>query len=481
MAAEKVLVVDDAQGVIEFLSDYVLRPHGYEVLCALDGEGGLALALRENPDLIILDLEMPRMSGMEVLGALREKGTDIPVIVITFHGSEEIAAQAFRLGVKNYITKPFKMEEILEAVEQALEESRLRRDRAELVERLSLANKELERRIREFNILHGIGQAMNSLSNLQDLLRRAVEAAVYVTGAGEGVVHLLDEAGGSLVVGAAQGATELSDIVEKLDEAVLWEVIGSGKATVVESERGGDPEGLDSERPDVLLVVPLRVRGDALGTLSVASRASGRMFSNNDKYLMSVLADYVAIGVENSRLYERVQRRAEELRLLNEVGQALSSILNLEEALTVVMERVNSMLRVEAGSLLLVDEESEELAFQIALGEKGEEIKPLRIKMGQGIPGRVAQTGEPLLIRQVDKDSARDSAIDISTDFLAKSVLCVPMISRGKTIGVIEVINKLDDNFTPDDQSLLSSIASYAAVAIENARLFRRYESASGG
>ncbi|HJX38297.1 MAG TPA: GAF domain-containing protein, partial [Anaerolineae bacterium] len=105
--------------------------------------------------------------------------------------------------------------------------------------------------------------------------------------------------------------------------------------------------------------------------------------------------------------------------------------------------------------------------------------KPLRIKIGQGIAGRVAQTGLPLLIRELDRESARDSAIDISTDFLAESVLCVPMIARGKTIGVIEVINKLDETFTQDDQSLLSSIASYAAAAIENARLFRRYEPSS--
>src|SRR4030042_4095575 len=482
MAAEKVLIVDDAQGVIDFLSDYVLRPHGYEVLCAMDGEGGLAVALREHPDLVILDLEMPRMSGMEVLEALKEKGIDIPVIVITFHGSETIAAQAFRLGVKNYITKPFKMEEILEAVEQALEESRLRRERAELVKRLSLANKELKRRIKEFNILHGIGQAMNSLLNLEDLLRRAVEAAVYVTGAGEGVGHLLDETGGSLDVGAAQGqgATESADIVEELDEATLREAMNSGKATVVERKRGGDAEDPDSERElDRLLVVPLRIRGEAIGTLGVASRASDRLFSSRDKYLLSVLAGYVAIGVGNARLSDRVERRAEELSFLNEVGQALSSILNLEEALTLVMERVNSMLKVEAGSLLLVDEESEELVFQIALGEKGEEIKPLRIKMGEGIAGRVAQTGRPLLIRELDRDWARENAIDISTDFLAESVLCVPMIARGKTIGVIEVINKLDETFTQDDQSLLSSIASYAAAAIENARLFRRYEPSS--
>ncbi|HEM60790.1 MAG TPA: response regulator, partial [Chloroflexi bacterium] len=98
MASEKVLVVDDAQGVIDFLSDYVLRPNGYRVLSAVDGEGGLAVALADEPDLIILDLEMPKMSGMEVLERLNKEGVDIPVIVITFHGSETIAAEAFRMG-----------------------------------------------------------------------------------------------------------------------------------------------------------------------------------------------------------------------------------------------------------------------------------------------------------------------------------------------------------------------------------------------
>jgi GAF domain-containing protein/FixJ family two-component response regulator len=482
MAAEKVLVVDDAQGVIDFLSDYVLRPNGYDVLSALDGEGGLSLALSEKPDLVILDLEMPKMSGMEVLEALNEKGIDIPVIVITFHGSETIAAQAFRLGVKNYITKPFKMEEILEAVEQALEGSRLRRERADLVEQLESANTELQRRIKQFNILHGIGQAMNSILRLEDLLDRAVEAGVYVTRAQGGVVHLLDEASGALEVQVQQGTAEArpGGIDDGLESATLLETMNSGRPAVVErSRRLGREDSVPEGSLDTFLIVPLRVHSQAIGTLTVLSTASGRTFSSNDIYLLSVLADYLAIGVENARLYDRVQSRARELGLLNEVGQALSSILNLEQALTLVMERVNSMLKVEAGSLLLVDEDSDELAFQIALGEKSEEVKPLRIKMGQGIAGRVAQTGRPLLIRELDRDSRPESAIDISTDFLAQSVLCVPMIARGRTIGVIELVNKVDGGFTEDDQSLLSSIASYAAVAIENARLFRRYESSA--
>jgi GAF domain-containing protein/FixJ family two-component response regulator len=482
MATERVLVVDDAQGVIDFLSDYVLRPNGYDVLSALDGEGGLALALSARPDLIILDLEMPRMSGMDVLEALNREGVDIPVIVITFHGSETIAAETFRLGVKNYVTKPFKMEEILEAIEQALNESRLKKERAELVKRLQQANKELERRIKEFNILHGIGQAMNSLLRLDDLLKRAVEAAVYVTGAQEGVLHLLDTDSGGLVVSARQEAGGEGPGVYSLEiaESELREVIKSGKAMILQepaqtmAERSEAEEAITS-----VLVVPLKLRGEAMGTLSVSSSERDREFSTNDKYLLSVLADYVAIGVENARLYENVERRAGELDLLNEVGQALSSMLDLEQALTLVMERINSILKVEAGSLLLVDEEAGELVFQIALGQKSQQVKPLRLRIGQGIAGRVAETGQSLLIASVGRGPGEATAIDISTDFLARSVLCVPMIARGETLGVIEVINKVDGPFTDDDRNLLVSIANYAAVAIDNARLFRSFQSSS--
>ncbi|NIN66782.1 MAG: GAF domain-containing protein [Anaerolineae bacterium] len=476
MAGETVLVVDDAQGVIDFLQDYVLRPHGYQVLTAMDGEGGLSLAMSEKPDLMILDLEMPKMSGMEVLAALNEKGSEIPVIVITFHGSEAIAAQTFRQGVKNYITKPFKMEEILEAVEQALEESRLKQERAELVRLLTSTNKELERRISEFNILHGIGQAMNSLLRLEDLLKRAVEAAVYVTGAQEAALHFIDEETGAVFVGASRSADESYsseyDIVA--EDTVIQEVIETGRATTWGTSSG---EAAESEReeqpPKVFLTVPLKSRGEVIGTLTVSSAASDRTFSKNDKYLLSVLADYVAIGVENARLYDDLERRAHELALLNEVGQALSSILDLEHALTLIMERVNAMFEVEAGAILLVDEEAEELVFQVALGEKAEYVKPMRLQVGQGIAGRVAQTRQPLLIPDVGNDSAHRRAIDISPDFVTNSVLCVPMIARGEIIGVIEVINRLEGTFTEGDQSLLSSIAGYAAVAIDNARLFR--------
>jgi signal transduction histidine kinase len=166
-----------------------------------------------------------------------------------------------------------------------------------------------------------------------------------------------------------------------------------------------------------------------------------------------------------------LEKRVEELAVLNEMSASLSSTLDLDEVLTLIMERINAVLKVEAGSLLVIDDETGELVFQIALGEKAEGVKPFRLPMGQGIAGHVAQSGEPLMISDAQKDRRHYKAVDVTTDFLTRSILCVPMIFKGKVIGVIEIMNKLEGDFTESDLTLLNSIATYAAIAIENARL----------
>jgi signal transduction histidine kinase len=170
-------------------------------------------------------------------------------------------------------------------------------------------------------------------------------------------------------------------------------------------------------------------------------------------------------------LIRNLEKRVEELAVLNEMSTSLSSTLDLDEVLTLIMERINAVLKVEAGSLLLVDNETGELVFQIALGEKAEGVKPFRLQMGQGIAGHVARSGEPLMISDAQKDRRHYKAPDVATDFLTRSILCVPMIFKGKIIGVIEIMNKLEGDFTESDLTLLNSIATYAAIAIENARL----------
>lgn len=127
MAGERILIVDDGRENRDFIVEYVIQPNGFVPLIARDGQEGLQLALQERPDLILLDLQMPKLNGLEVLEHLMAAEANIPVILMTFHGSEEIAVEVYRLGVRDYVKKPYTVEEMTAAIERSLTEVRLRK------------------------------------------------------------------------------------------------------------------------------------------------------------------------------------------------------------------------------------------------------------------------------------------------------------------------------------------------------------------
>jgi len=315
VAGERILVVDDRNENIDFIVEYVLKPNGYRALTARDGEEGLRKALTENPDLILLDMQMPRMTGIEVLESLKEHGKNIPVILMTFHGSEELAVRVFRLGVKNYIIKPFEIEEMLEAIEQALAEARLREERDRLTERLILVNRQLEQRVKELNTLYGIGRSVTSLLDVDRLLNRVVEAAVYITGAEEGWLLLVDEATDELHMRAALGVDEKSarSFRLKVQDSLAGSVVKTGEPVLI---GGGKHKIKTAYLVKALLMVPLKVGERTIGVLSVTQRVSDEVFTNNELYLLSALADYAAIAIENARLFQETENEHRRLQAI---------------------------------------------------------------------------------------------------------------------------------------------------------------------
>lgn len=117
----KILIIEDRRENIVFIVNNILKPKGYEVITAMDGRTGLEKAERERPDLIITDLKLPKMNGLDVLDHLRKKQIHIPAIVMTFHGTEETAVKALRLGARDYLIKPFTFEEMQAALDRAFE------------------------------------------------------------------------------------------------------------------------------------------------------------------------------------------------------------------------------------------------------------------------------------------------------------------------------------------------------------------------
>lgn len=300
---ERILIVDDGRENREFIAEYVLQPNGYEVLMARDGREGLEIAVAEQPDLILLDYQMPHMNGIQVLKAMAEQGMYTPVILMTFYGAEELAIEVYRLGVRDYIEKPFSVEEMLVAIERALSDSRLRREKEALTERLIQANRELQMRLQELNVLYSVGKSVTSLADMDRLLPRIVDAAIKVTTAEEAQLFLWE--GGQLTCRAAKR--------HNMAQAATCN-IPSGDAVALRVAQTGQPLLLNPEpraasrAPHSLASVPLVIRGEVIGVLSVTNvSSSARAFTKHDGALLSALTDYAAIAIENSRNFEALR------------------------------------------------------------------------------------------------------------------------------------------------------------------------------
>lgn len=181
-----------------------------------------------------------------------------------------------------------------------------------------------------------------------------------------------------------------------------------------------------------------------------------------------------ALDLENQKLLQELKQKVETLSALYEVGKALTSTLDLEQVLPLVMEKAQELLGAEASSLLLIDPGTGELAFQVALGKKGSVVRELRLKKGEGIAGWVALQGRPALVNDVHQDPRFCRAVDERTEFTTHSLVCVPLLAREQVIGVIEVINRRDGRpFEERDLELLNSLAAQATLAILNARHYQ--------
>lgn len=174
---------------------------------------------------------------------------------------------------------------------------------------------------------------------------------------------------------------------------------------------------------------------------------------------------------------DEVTRLRREMNTLVDIGKALTSSLDLPEVLQLIMQKVSELLQPKTWSLLLVDERAHELYFEIVVSPAAEQLKSIRLKIGEGIAGWVAKNGESLLIPDVNADPRFAPKVDEAVSFRTRSIICVPLKFKGKVTGVIELINSFNElTFDEYDLEILEIIADYAAIGIENARNFTRIQ-----
>ncbi len=308
MAGELILIIDDNIDIVQFLAD-LLQPLDYRILSAPDGKNGLALAQTEPIDLILLDLNLPDITGLEILEALREQKCTAAVILMTLHGSENVAARALRMGVRDYLIKPFDLEELLYSIERALEEGRLRQERERLVAELAKTNQRLTMRMRELSTFQAVSRSLASLMPKDKLVTHIIDAAIYLTGADAGAIFLPDRTNRQLQLEALRQG--------KAYQTQWTELPRDGYAEAV--MRTSRPFGLTTQpdRPCILsqlqppvrllLYVPIQLRNKPIGVLSVAYNRTDRPPAQELQSRITSLADYVAIALENARLHETLR------------------------------------------------------------------------------------------------------------------------------------------------------------------------------
>lgn len=293
MAGERILVVDDSMEMRDFLANAVLLPKGYTVERARNGREGMELAVANHPDLIITDLSMPELNGLEMLENLRQRGLSMPAILMTAEGSEDIAVRALRAGVMDYFVKPFDTVELDDAVSRILGATRIGGVRTSVPD---------QRRMQVLNTLMAVGKSITSLLDLESILARVVEAAVYLAGAEEGTLMLLDPASGDLYMRASKNVDEgLKHMRLRVNDSLAGQALSTGDPVLIS---GSGPQKIKTALlVQSLMYVPLRLGNRAIGVLGVHNRKADSPIAPEAAGSLTVLADYAAISIVNAQLY----------------------------------------------------------------------------------------------------------------------------------------------------------------------------------
>jgi two-component system NtrC family sensor kinase len=309
---ERVLVVDEEAEILDLITRQILKPLGYAVASARNAEGALQQALEFEPDLIIASLTLPGLSGKDLLVSLRSQGIESPVLVTASKGMEADAIQAFRLGARDYLVKPFRETEVVTAVEHALDENRLRKERQYLAARLAHSSHQHDKRIRELTTLFGIGKVVTSTTNQQQLFSNLVEESVSIADADMGWILLRDDMRDALVLRTQyEMPASVANLMHKpWNDGLSPIVMKSGVALNLHGE-GLSPFQI-GEFAGAALVTPIKLYREAAGTIGVA-REAGAPFLEREDIMLAAIADYISISLVNARLFQALASRAQKL------------------------------------------------------------------------------------------------------------------------------------------------------------------------
>lgn len=433
MSQERILILEDHAGLREEICQFVSEA-GYSVESVASGAEALGAASSKHYDLLIADVYLPDISGIDAFRQMQAHDPGLAAIAVTGYSSWEIAMEAVRAGFTGFLAKPFAREELLSAVTAALEQEKLRRENV---------------RLRALVPLYELSRTFMGTSELSQVLDQIVTTALEETRAEVVSLMLVARDGQSLSIAAARGLSP--EIVESqktaLGSGIAGWVAAHGKPLMIAEGEALDPELRQAMgKPEVLsaLSLPLTTRGETIGVLNLARLRGGAPFTHGDLELASVLAGQAAIAIEKARLIE-------DMRSLSETSQRLAAALDLDEAASIIIEASSQVADAQCAAFWLVEEVSDQLALYKTLNFEPEELRGLRPPTASTLSG-------------VEQFAQREG----------KGILWVPIVRAEKRFGLIELHLPGPIPLRPDRLAVLRTLAHTAAAVIESHRLRAR-------
>ncbi len=335
-SGERILIVESDPDISDLISRQALKPLGYAVTVVAEAASAIQQVLQDPPALVIANLNLPGLSGKDLLAALSSQGPVSPLVVVAEKGQEQSVIQAFRLGAVDAIFWPARDAEIVRVVERALQQTHEARARQRLGQQLETTREQLERNLRELNSILAIGKAIITMTDQRQLLGRIVEGALQVAEADMGWLMLRDEKSRNFLLAAYRNlpAAWAKKLNQPLDDGISSLVALSGEPLSIH----GVP--LDKFKVAALgksaTAVPIKVRNEIIGLLIVVRKAD-REIEGMIVNLLQAVADFASISLVHARLFRAIEESGEAARLTEQ-----SRLASVESIRQVVRDEVQT-------------------------------------------------------------------------------------------------------------------------------------------
>jgi signal transduction histidine kinase len=470
----RVLVIADVESNAKALVERVLKPSGIQAW-TLGTE-------TTPPDVLLIDVTQLRGDPLADLRQQRESGEEAPAIVLAAHLPHARLRDLFRLGVNDFLLKPYRPAELCDAIRDMGESRAAETNTQILARRLETSREQLRRRSEEIRLLSEIGRVVVGLGDLDSILRRVVEAAAFVTDAEEASIYLADSLTNELVLRATKQAGERHATLQRLrvEDTLVGEVFSTGKPILRQPSLETGPVKVQTGfLVQSLVKVPLRLRSTIVGVLGVYNRLSQSVFNEHHLTLLASLAHWTGVALEQTELIQKAES--------NQLPDLSISAVppNLIQGMDTLLDDLRSMLDGSLGQMsasqrdhlrklqekveglrhlpiaTLTDDESSALVNLPALLESiADELQPSATQRGLTL---IVETGPPIPLFRGDSGRTRRVIETLVTAAIRRT-------SRGRVVletHRFEVQDGQSDSL-PLPENLYPSDGIWAAVRVSD-------------